>query len=154
MAAGNWIAYNKFKYNVCAGAINLASDHFRMVLVLDTYTPALTHETWADVSASEHGTSAGYTVHGEALTVTWTDSSGTETFTATADTAWTATGGALTARYAVIVKDADNNGALASTDKLVGYVALDSANVTASSGNPLTVKVPASGFFAMAGAAS
>lgn len=64
MAAGNWIAYNKFKYNVGAGNINLASDHFRMVLLSSSYTPALTHQTWADMSAAELATSHGYTQNG------------------------------------------------------------------------------------------
>src|SRR5512139_3206596 len=70
---------------------------------------------------SEHANQGapGYETAGKTVAATWVDATGTVTFD-TADAAWTATGGSITARFAVLY----NNTA---TDKdLIAYCILDS----------------------------
>ena len=50
------------------GVINLATDPFKLALVLNTYTPDLDlHTVWADVSAHEVADGDGYTAGGASL---------------------------------------------------------------------------------------
>jgi len=50
------------------GVINLATDPFKLALLLNTYTPNLdTHTVWADVSAHEVAAGDGYTAGGASL---------------------------------------------------------------------------------------
>lgn len=153
MAANAWVIYNKFKEFMADGTIDLDTDSFRCALVTSSYTPAATHETWTSVSANEVANGNGYTTHGDAMAVTWVESSGTVTWDSD-DPAWTASGGSITARYAVIVHDANADNALASTDKLVAYCLLDNspADVVQADGGTLTVQINASGVFTLASA--
>jgi hypothetical protein len=157
MAAGNWKLHNKAKLHIGDGTIDLDSGAFRMVL-LTAYTQDLAHDTWSDVSATENATAAGYTANGAAITQSWTESSGTATFSSAAATEWTATGAPLAADVAMIVQDADANAALAAGDLIVCSCILDTTGggttVTASTGNKLTIGVPATGFVYADGAAT
>jgi len=111
-----------------------------------SYTPNQdTHIVFADVT-NQLSTANGYTSGGAALgSVTWTRSGAVATFDA-ADTVWTASGGSITARYAVVrvVGTYDT-----LVDPLIGYVLLDTtpADVTATAGNTLTLQWNASGLF-------
>lgn len=158
MAADAWKVYNKTKEWIGDGTIDLdAGDaYFSVILVTNSYTPALTHSTYADVSANEVANGNGYTTGGDFPgSVTWTESSGTVTFDS-ADPAWTASGGSITARYAVLVHVAAGSGVPQSTDKIMAYTLLDNspADVVAADGADLTIALAAGGYFTVSGGAS
>jgi hypothetical protein len=137
--------YQSFREYVGDGTIDLDGHTFKVMLTSSSYTPnAGTHSVKADVT-NELGTANGYTAGGQALgTVTWTRSGATVTFDAD-NTVWTATGGSITARYAVIYDDT------AASDELVAYILLDTtpADVTATDGNTFTLAWNASGIFTL-----
>lgn len=146
MAAGNWIVYSNARELVNEGTLDLDSDSFRMVLVTSSYTPAQnTHTAWSDISANEvSGT--GYTANGQAITQTVTRSGNVITFDCD-DKSWASS--TITAKYAVIVKDADSNNALASTDVPLCYADLNTGGGSeSSSGAAFNVNINASGVFA------
>jgi len=141
MAAGNWTIYNKFKLALGNKAENLGSDTFKMALFASTSnvgSASLSPATYAGAT-NELSTANGYTAGGVTLTsVSWTDASGTETFTC-ANPSWTASGGTITARFAVIYNSTSGD--------LVCYCLLDStpADVSVTTGNTLTIQINATG---------
>jgi hypothetical protein len=155
MAADAWKVYNKAKEFIGDGTIDLdAGDaFFSVVLLTSSYTPALTHSTYADISGAQVANGNGYTTGGDILvSSTWTESSGTVTFDS-ADPSWTASGGSIVARYAALVHIAAGSGVPQSTDKLICYTLLDNApaNVTAVDGAGLTIQLAAGGYFQVSG---
>ena len=155
MAADAWKVYNKTKEYIGDGTIDLdqGDGYFSVVLVASGYTPALTHSTYADISANEVANGNGYTTGGDFPgTVTWTEASGTVTFDS-ADPSWTASGGSITARYAVLTHVAAGTGVPQSTDKILAYCLLDNtpADVSAADGNAFTITLAATGYFTVSG---
>jgi len=151
MAAGNFIVYSNALLGVLNGSIDLDTDALRMVLVTDSYTPNQnTHDTWADVSANE-ATGTGYTASGKLLTASLALASNVVTLDAD-DQTWTSS--TITAKYAVIVRDADGNGTLASTDAVIAYAALDTATSVSSTNADFVVSINASGVFTVTAATS
>ncbi len=140
--------YQSFREYVADGTFDLNSNTFKVSLHASTYTPnAGTHAVYADLT-NELSTANGYTNGGATLgSVTWNRSGGTVTFDA-ADTVWTASGGSIVARYAVIRASGTLNGRV---DPLVAYVLLDTtpADVTTTTGNTLTLQWNASGIFTL-----
>lgn len=153
MAAGNFILYSAALEAINKGTLDLDSNTFRMVLVTSAYTPAQnTHTAWSDISANEVAAGGGYSTHGKLLTCTVTRASNVVTFDCD-DQAWTAS--TITAKYAVIVKDADANGALATTDVPLCYCDLSSGGGSLSSTSAtFSVTINASGVFATTAATS
>ena len=147
MAAGSWTLFHGAKEKLCDGTIDLDTHSFKVALLASTWTPNLaTNAVWADISVNDLATANGYTAGGAALgTPTWTNSSGTMTFDAV-DPEWTATGGSITARYAVIYDDT------AASDDLLCYCLLDTApaDVTATTGNVFLIELHANGIFTLA----
>ena len=134
--------YNSFREYVADGTIDLDTHTFKVMLVASGYTPSTAHTVKSDVT-NELSTANGYTAGGATLgSVTWGHSGGTATFDA-ADTVWTASGGSIVARYAVIYDDT------AASDELVCYILLDTApaDVTTTAGNSLTLQWNGSGIF-------
>lgn len=111
-----------------------------------SYTPsASTHTVYADLT-NELSTANGYTNGGQALAgVTWTQSTTVAIFDAN-DTVWTASGGSITARYAVLRATGTFNSEVAP---LIAYILLDTtpADVTATDGNTFTLQWNGSGIF-------
>ena len=143
MAADKWKIYDGFLEYMGDNTIDMDADTFKVGLYLSTSNAATL--TTDDVAAltNEHANANGYTTGGNTLaSVTWAEATGTVTFDA-ADTVWTASGGPITARFAVIYSDTS------VTDKLVAYSLLDTApaDVTATDGNTLTIQMNASGIF-------
>ncbi len=139
--------YHSFREYLGDGTIDLDSDSFKVTLHTSSYTPSTAHTIYSNLT-NELSTANGYTNGGAALaSVTWNRSSGTVTFDA-ADTTWTASGGSIVARYAVIRKDGTMGGIVSP---LIAYILLDTtpADVTATTGNPLTLAWNASGIFAL-----
>lgn len=139
--------YESFREYMADGTFDLNTDTFTVSLHNSTYAPnASTNTVYADAT-NELATANGYTNGGANLaSVTWTRSGATVTFDA-ADTTWTASGGSIVARYAVIRKNGTAN---ARVSPLVAYILLDTtpADVTATTGNTLTLQWNASGIFA------
>src|SRR5690606_33957038 len=149
MAAGAWVVYSNAIELIHEGAIDLDEDDFRMVLVTEEYSPdADADDTWSDVSTNDVANGNGYTTHGEALTVTVTRNAGTVTIDCD-DQSWE--NSTITAKYAVIVRDDDGNGQLASTDALIAYADLDTGGGSVSTTNgTFAVTINASGVFTVA----
>ncbi len=148
MAADSWIALNNFRERMADGTVDLDTHTFKMILVLSGWTPnAETDADYTDI-ANEHANANGYTTGGVTVAATWVRSTVTVTFD-TADGVWTASGGSIVARFAVIYDDTD------ATKTLVCYSLLDNspADVTATDGNQLSVQINASGVFTLTGMA-
>lgn len=144
MPAGAWKVYSAAMENITEGLIDLDTNTFRMVLVTSLYTPAQnTHATWADASTFEVAGAGGYSTHGKLLTCTVTRSGAVTTFDCD-DQSWTSS--TITAKYALIVRDADANGSLASGDLLVAYVDLETGGGSVSTtAGTLSITINASG---------
>jgi hypothetical protein len=110
------LIYMSFPDDQARGAIDMDTDTFRMMLVTSAYTENQdTHTKRSDVTNEVTGT--GYSAGGATTTVTVTKSTGANTVTLTfSQVQWNATGGALTARKAVVYK---SRGGAATADELV-----------------------------------
>lgn len=140
MAAGSWTLTNTGRTSLLNGTFDLDSDTFKMALFLSTSNIGASSTTYAGLT-NEHANANGYTTGGAAVTLSL---SGTTTVTAdSSDATWTASGGSITARFAVIYEVGGN---------VLAYCLLDStpADVTATTGNTLTVAIHASGVFTLA----
>ena len=149
MPAGAWNVYGPAKHAIVDGNIDIDTNAFRMTLVTSAYTPnANTHDTWSDISANEVANGGGYTTHGKLLTMTSTDG-GTGTTTVDCDDqSWTSS--TITAKYAVLVKDADANGALVAGDLVLCYCDLETGGGSVSTTNgTFAVNIHANGIFTL-----
>jgi hypothetical protein len=123
------------------GTFVIGTDSFKVALLQSTSNVGAASTTYAGVT-NEVANANGYTTGGIAVTLTL---SGTTTVTATYGTpaVWTAAGGSITARFAVIYEVGGT---------VLCYSLLDStpADVTATSGNTFTVGASGSGIFNLA----
>lgn len=139
MAAGAWTFTNEGRSRLAEGMF-LTGDTYKMALFLSTSNIGAASTTYAGLT-NEHANNNGYTTGGTAVTIS---KSGTTTVTFdSTDAVWTASGGSITARFAVIYEVGGN---------VLAYCLLDStpADVTATDGNTLTVQIHASGVFTLA----
>ena len=141
MAAGTWTFPDSARTDLLNGTFDLDSDTWKMALFLSTSNIGSASTTYAGVT-NEHANGNGYTTGGIAITLTL---AGTTTVTVDigTDPVWTASGGSIVARFAVIYEVGG---------RVLCYCLLDStpANVTATTGNTLTVAANASGVFTLA----
>ena len=140
MAAGAWTFTDAARKKLVDGTFDLDTDSFKMALFLSTSNIGASSTTYAGLT-NEHSNANGYTTGGKALTPSLT---GTTTVTWDVDDqTWTASGGSITARFAVIYEVGGD---------VVCYCLLDStpADVTATDGNTLTVQIHTSGVFTLA----
>ncbi|WP_420325455.1 hypothetical protein [Mameliella sp.] len=153
MAANPFAMYGAAYEAVWDGTVDLSNDSFRMVLVGTGYTPNQSaDDAWSDISANEiSGT--GYTTNGKPVTLT-VSRSGLAVTVDCDDQSWT--GSTLSnVAYAVIVRDADANGALAGTDIPMWFCELEDGGSLSTTNGPLTVTINASGLYvATAGTAA
>jgi hypothetical protein len=154
-AAGKWKLYDFAKKYIGDGTHDMdATANWTIALYLSTSnanTLSVGTGILADLT-NEHANANGYTTGGQALTgETWTRSGSTLTFDAD-NPVWTASGGPITARFAVIYANATLNGIV---KPLLCVCLLDTApaDVTASDGNTLTITFNASGILTLSGAA-
>ena len=140
-AAGAWTFTNGGRTSLLNGTFDIDSDTWKMALFLSTSNIGAASTTYAGVT-NEHANANGYTTGGNAITLTL---AGTTTVTVdiSTDPVWTASGGSIVARFAVIYEVAGN---------VLCYCLLDSApaDVTVTTGNTLTVAAHASGVFTLA----
>ena len=143
MAAGAWTFPNAARTGFLNGTFDIDSDTWKVALHLSSGTqPGSGTTTWAGLSTSEHAAANGYTAGGEAVTLTL---AGTTTVTVdfSANPSWTASGGSIVARWAVLYEVSGN---------VPCYCLLDSTpgDVTTTTGNTLTIDPPAGGIFQLA----
>lgn len=152
MAAGPFQTYESFVEYAEDNTIDLGAHTFNIALFASTSNAAtLTHTVLGDLT-NQLATANGYTSGGVALaSVTATRSGRVLTFDA-ADPVWTADGGSIVARFAVIYRTGTIN---TVTDALVAVCLLDDApaDVTATDGNTLTIQFNASGILTIGGGA-
>lgn len=150
MAAGNFTLYranlDDMRINDLAGSGNL-----RLALVSSAYTPDATNtgnSLWSNASASEITAANGYTAGGVALSSVVATAVTNGFKLSSANPSWAASGGNIAAwRYCVMYYLGTLWG---MTNPLIGYFVGDAtpADVPAtSSGNTLTITVPAGGWF-------
>lgn len=154
MAAGKWKVYDLAKKYLADGTHDLDdATNWKMALFLSTSnanTLSVGTSVYGDLT-NEVANANGYTTGGVAVaSETWTNSSGTITWTL-ANGVWTASGGSITARFAVIYRNATVNSIV---KPLMCVCLLDTtpADVTATTGNTLTVAINGSGVFTLSGA--
>jgi|2_EtaG_2_1085320.scaffolds.fasta_scaffold02115_9 hypothetical protein len=135
-----WTFQTTGRTDLLDGTFDIDTDSFKMALFLSTSDVA-TAATFA-AATNEHAAANGYTAGGIAVTLTL---AGTTTVTVdiSSDPVWTASGGSIVARFAAIYEVSGN---------ILCYCTLDSApaDVTATTGNTLTVAANASGVFTLA----
>lgn len=141
MAAGAWQFTNTGRTSLLNGTFDIDSDTWKMALFLSTSNIGAASTTYAGLT-NEHANANGYTTGGVAITLTL---SGTTTVTVDiqTDPTWTASGGSIVARFAVIYEVGGN---------VLCYCLLDSspADVTTTDGNQLTIAAHSSGLFTLA----
>lgn len=140
MAAGAWLFTNTGRTKLLNGTFDLDSDTFKMALFLSTSNLGPSSTTYAGLT-NEHANANGYITGGVAVTLSL---SGTTTVTAdSTDATWNASGGSIVARFAVVYEVGG---------EILCYCLLDStpADVTVTTGNPLTVQIHTSGLFTLA----
>jgi hypothetical protein len=141
-AAGPWTFTNAGRTQLLDATYDVDSDTFKMALFLSTSNLGSGTTTFAGVTNEVGTTNTGYTAGGESIAMT---KSGTTTVTVVMTTApvWTAGSANLTARFAAIYEVGGN---------VLCYCLLDStpADVTATSGNTLTVGTNGSTIFTLA----
>lgn len=141
MAAGNWTFTNGGRTRLLNGTFDIDTDSYKCALFLSTSDIGAASTTYVGVS-NEHANANGYTTGGIAVALTLAGTT-TVTVDVTTDPVWTASGGSIIARFAVIYEVAGD---------VLCYALLDStpADVTATTGNTLTVAMNASGVFTLA----
>lgn len=139
MAAGPWTVYNEFKATLGLNKLNLNTDSMKVALFISTSNAgnaALVGAQYATLT-NEVAAANGYATGGVSVAPgTYSQAAGTATFD-TADASWTASGGSITARFAVVYD-------FTATNKdLIAYCLLDStpADVTVTTGNTLTIQI-------------
>lgn len=140
MAAGSWTLTNAGRTNLSTGTY-LDADSYKIALFLSTSNIGAASTTYAGLT-NEHANSFGYTTGGNAVTLSRSGTT-TVTFDTTDPAVWTASGGSIIARFAVLYEVAGN---------VLAYALLESpaADVTVTTGNTLTLTINASGIFTLA----
>lgn len=137
-AAGPWVVYGSAIEKIGNKLIDLDTDTFKLFIAGDGYTPsATTHDEVADLADE----SANYTQ--PTLTPNWSRSGTTNTFDETSNPSITATGGAMTARYAIIYDDT------VSGDPLIAYCDLNvgGPELTIAENDVIIINMHANGVF-------
>lgn len=149
MAAGKWKIYDLAKLAIANGEVDFNADSFKINLYLSTSNA----DTLSGVDqltdlTNQVATAFGYTQNTKAVTITTSQAAGVTTVDETTNPVWTASGGAITARFAVIYDDTHPN------DLPICVCLLDTApaDVTATDGNTFTITINASGLFTLSGA--
>lgn len=139
MAAGQWTFTNSGRTSLLNGDFDIDSDTFKIALFTSSSNIGASSTTYAGLT-NEVANANGYTTGGASTTMSL---SGTTTVTVDcSDVAWTASGGSITARFAVLYEVGG---------KVLAYCLLDStpADVTVTSGNTLTIQIHANGVFTL-----
>jgi len=136
MAAGSWVFTNGGRTSLIDGTFDIDSDTWKTALFLSTSNIGAGSTTYAGLT-NEHANANGYLTGGIAVVLDLTGTT-TRKMDFNVDPVWTAAGGSIIARFAVMYEVGGN---------VVAYALLDStpADVTATTGQTLTVAAHASG---------
>ena len=152
-AAGKWKLYETGKLAIANGTVDLDNGAFEIALYLSTSNAetltAATIGQFSDIT-NQVATNFGYTqadgaAGGKVLTTSTTNTAGTIKFDSD-DPVWTAAGGSITARFAVIL--------CGTIPIAVCLLDTDPADVTATTGNTFTITMNVAGIFTISGATS
>lgn len=141
MAAGAWLFTDAGRTSLLDGTFDIDSDSYNIALFLSTSNIGAASTTYAGLT-NEHANNNGYTTGGISLGALTLAGTTTVTVDDPADAVWTAAGGSIIARFAVLYEVGG---------RVLCYCLLDStpADVTATDGNTLTVAFNASGIFTL-----
>lgn len=126
MAAGPWTLYDQFLLSLGKKVIDLNADSFKVALFTSAsiaINNAVSPATYTAFAADtfEVANASGYTTGGVSVGAgTYTNAAGVQTFGVT-DATWTAAGGTITARAAVLYDSTD------ASKRAVAYCLLDAA---------------------------
>lgn len=149
-AAGKWKLYEQAKLDIANGLMDLDTHSYKIALFLSTSNcNTLSGTTTLASLTNQVATNFGYTQNNKAVTITTSNSGGTITVDETTNPSWTASGGSITARFAVIYNDTH------ASKQALCVCLLDTApaDVTATDGNTFTITQNASGIFTISGGA-
>lgn len=140
MAAGPWTFTTTARTKILNGQF-VSTDTYKCALFLSTSNLTTASTTFAGVT-NEHAAANGYTAGGIAVGPLTLAGTTTVTIDFTTDPVWTASGGSIIARWVCLYEVGGD---------VFAFALLDStpADVTATSGNTLTVSTP-SGFATLA----
>lgn len=140
MAASAWIFTNSGRTNLLNGTFTIGSDVWKMALFLSTSDIGAASTAYA-LLTGEHANANGYTTGGISISLTLSGTTVVATHIPT-NPVWTASGGSIIARFAVIYEVLGN---------VLCYCLLDAtpADVAATSGNTLTVVENVNGLFTL-----
>lgn len=148
MAAGKWKLYEQAELDMANGLMDLDTHSYKIALFLSTSNcNTLSGTTTLASLTNQVATNFGYTQNSKAVTITTSNSGGTITVDETTNPSWTASGGSITARFAVIYNDTH------ASKQALCVCLLDTtpADVTATDGNTFTITQNASGIFTISG---
>ena len=148
-AAGKWKLYEQAKLDIANGLMDLDTHSFKIALFTSVSNcNTLSGTTTLASLTNQVATANGYTQNSKAVTLTTANSGGTITVDETTNPTWTANGGSITARFAVIYNDTH------ASKQALCVCLLDTApaDVTATDGNTFTITQNASGIFTISGA--
>jgi hypothetical protein len=142
MAASNWRFTNAAAQDLYNGTFDLDTDTFFVALFLSTSNIGPTSTTYAGLT-NEHANANGYTTGGINVGSLALSGGPTVTVDETTNPQWTASGGSITARWAVLYE---------SGGRVLCYSLLDTtpADVTATDGNTFTINFDAAGIWTAA----
>lgn len=142
MAAGSWTFTNGGRTRLLNGTFDIDTDSYKCALFLSTSNIGAASTTFAGVT-NEHAAANGYTAGGIAVSPLTLVGTTSVVVDWTTNPVWTASGGSIVARFAVLYEVAGD---------VLCYCLLDNtpADVTATAGNTLTIDPPAGGVFSLA----
>jgi hypothetical protein len=129
-APGAWTLVNSARGDILNGTFVVGSG-YKVALVTSSSNIAASSEAWSAVT-NEVANGNGYTTGGVSVTLSQTGTTSVDVFFAS-NPSWTASGGSITARWAVLYKTGSD---------VLAFALLDSApaDVVVASGNTLTIK--------------
>jgi hypothetical protein len=142
--------YEQAKLDIANGLIDLDTHAFKVNLYLSTSNcNTLSGTTTLAALTNQVATAFGYVQSTKAVTITTAQAGGTVTVDETTNPSWTAAGGSITARFAVIFDDTH------ASKQALCVCLLDTApaDVTATDTNTFTITQAVTGILTMAGAA-
>lgn len=148
MAAGIWTFPNSARTDLLNGTVDVDTDSFKMALLLSTSNIGAASTTYAALTG-EHANANGYLTGGIAVALVLSGTTSVKV-DITTDPVWTASGGSIVARFAVIYEVAGRVLCYSLLENGADGTGGPAADVTATTGNTLTVAANASGVFTLA----
>lgn len=154
MAAGKWKCYDFAKLYLGDGTLDLNdTTNWKMALFQSTSncnTLGVGTGVYADLT-NEVANGSGYLTGGVSVTgIAYSQTAGVATFDCD-NAVWTASGGPITARFAVLYKNATVN-SIVKPLYCVCLLDVTPADVTVTDGNTLTIQINVSGITTLSGA--